>query len=179
LCQAESLAIVPGTIPIASIVADSSESTGLKWAAPAGGGKVLQVVEGILSTYAATSSTTFVDTGLTVSITPSSATSKILIFATLSSVEKRSGNNNTAMEVRLMRNSTSIFNSDRNAFTGSSLTLNIGTVTLNKLDSPATTSAITYKVQNKSLVSGQFVDINVYDTVNDVDSTIIAMEIGA
>jgi len=37
LCQAESLAIVPGTIPIASIVADSSESTGLKWAAPASG----------------------------------------------------------------------------------------------------------------------------------------------
>jgi hypothetical protein len=37
LCQAESLAIVPGTIPIASIVADSSTATGLKWAAPAGG----------------------------------------------------------------------------------------------------------------------------------------------
>jgi hypothetical protein len=35
LCQAESLAIVPGTIPEASIVADSSESTGLKWQAPA------------------------------------------------------------------------------------------------------------------------------------------------
>jgi hypothetical protein len=37
LCQAESLAIVPGTIPIASIVADSAEATGLKWAAPSGG----------------------------------------------------------------------------------------------------------------------------------------------
>ena len=37
MCQAESLAIVPGTIPIASIVADSAEATGLKWAAPAGG----------------------------------------------------------------------------------------------------------------------------------------------
>jgi hypothetical protein len=38
LCQAESLAIVPGTIPIASIVADSAEATGLKWQAPASGG---------------------------------------------------------------------------------------------------------------------------------------------
>ena len=37
MCQAESLAIVPGTIPIASIVADSAEATGLKWAAPASG----------------------------------------------------------------------------------------------------------------------------------------------
>jgi hypothetical protein len=37
LCQAESLAIVPGTIPIASIVADSSTATGLAWSAPASG----------------------------------------------------------------------------------------------------------------------------------------------
>jgi len=37
LCQAESLAIVPGTIPRVSIVADSAEATGLKWAAPASG----------------------------------------------------------------------------------------------------------------------------------------------
>jgi hypothetical protein len=36
LCQAESLAIVPGTIPRASIVADSAAATGLKWAAPSG-----------------------------------------------------------------------------------------------------------------------------------------------
>jgi hypothetical protein len=37
LCQAESLAIVPGTIPIASIVADSTQTTGLKWAAASSG----------------------------------------------------------------------------------------------------------------------------------------------
>jgi hypothetical protein len=37
LCQAESLAIVPGTIARVSIVADSSTATGLAWAAPAGG----------------------------------------------------------------------------------------------------------------------------------------------
>jgi hypothetical protein len=41
LCQAESLAIVPGTIPIASIVADSAAATGLKWAAPSGGAMIL------------------------------------------------------------------------------------------------------------------------------------------
>jgi hypothetical protein len=44
LCQAESLAIVPGTIPIASIVADSATATGLKWAAPAGGGSGLTFI---------------------------------------------------------------------------------------------------------------------------------------
>lgn len=37
-CQAHSSAIVPSTIPSFSIVADSAEATGLKWAAPASGG---------------------------------------------------------------------------------------------------------------------------------------------
>jgi len=46
LCQAESLAIVPGTIPIASIVADSAETTGLKWAAPASGGGMTLINSG-------------------------------------------------------------------------------------------------------------------------------------
>jgi hypothetical protein len=41
LCQAESLAIVPGTIPIASIVADSAQATGLVWQAPVSGGMTL------------------------------------------------------------------------------------------------------------------------------------------
>jgi len=41
LCQAESLAIVPGTIPIASIVADSAEATGLKWQAASSGALTL------------------------------------------------------------------------------------------------------------------------------------------
>jgi hypothetical protein len=45
LCQAESLAIVPGTIPIASIVADSAETTGLKWAAPAAGGSDYKLID--------------------------------------------------------------------------------------------------------------------------------------
>jgi len=40
---------VPGTIPIASIVADSAAATGLKWAAPAGGGGMTSLASGSLS----------------------------------------------------------------------------------------------------------------------------------
>jgi hypothetical protein len=62
LCQAESLAIVPGTIPIASIVADSAEATGLKWAAPASGGGMTQL--GTTTTLSGTSTTiNITDTG--------------------------------------------------------------------------------------------------------------------
>jgi hypothetical protein len=56
LCQAESLAIVPGTIPIASIVADSAETTGLKWAAPASGGGMTLLQSLTLSGASTTSS---------------------------------------------------------------------------------------------------------------------------
>jgi hypothetical protein len=59
LCQAESLAIVPGTIPIASIVADSTQTTGLKWAAPAGGGSGLTLIQRSTFSNVANTSTTF------------------------------------------------------------------------------------------------------------------------
>jgi len=57
LCQAESLAIVPGTIPIASIVADSAEATGLKWAAASSG--ALTLIQRSTFSSVANTSTTF------------------------------------------------------------------------------------------------------------------------
>ena len=63
------------------LTADSTVSpTGLKWATPAGGGKVLQVVQGTYSTPTTIASTTFTDTGLSLAITPTLATSKVLVF---------------------------------------------------------------------------------------------------
>ena len=58
------------------LTADSSTATGLKWATPAGGGKVLQVVSATTTTEVTSSSSTFADTGLTATITPTSATSQ-------------------------------------------------------------------------------------------------------
>jgi len=162
------------------LTADSSEALGLKWAAPAGGGKVLQVVEGTKTGYFDTTSTSYQDTGLSVAITPSSATSKVLIMAVLAVTGKNAGNSLTALLARLVRTSTSIlFAGERNQFTNSSLLSNGGSIVLNKLDSPATTSATTYKVEIASSVSGQGVWINDYTSNNTTVSTIIAMEIGA
>jgi hypothetical protein len=65
------------------LTADSTVSpTGLKWATPAGGGgKLLQVVTATASTSYSNATTTFTDvTGLTATITPTSATSKILVI---------------------------------------------------------------------------------------------------
>lgn len=164
-----------------TLVADSAEATGLKWAAPAGGGKVLQVVEGVLTAGVSTTSSTFADTGLTVSITPSSATSKVLIIATISSVAKWEGNAGDAVVFKMLRGSTDIFLAGGyNGFTGVSSKHNFGTVAMTKLDSPSTTSATTYKVQWKSAVSGGESYLNMQGgESNTQNSVIIAMEIGA
>ena len=57
------------------LTADSTEATGIKWATPAGGGKVLQVVQGTTSTSTTIATTTYTDTTLTATITPSAASS--------------------------------------------------------------------------------------------------------
>ena len=161
------------------LTADSSTATGLKWAAPAGGGKVLQVIQDTLVGLIQSTSTTYADTGLTVSITPSSASSKVLIMANIQGVAKTAGNSQTRVKTKLLRGSTTLSNAERTAYTNADGTLDIGTQDYIYLDSPATTSATTYKIQYASGVSGQTIYINDYASTDDMVSTIIVMEIGA
>jgi hypothetical protein len=171
-----------------TLVADSATATGLKWAAPAGGGKVLQVVSTTKTDTFSTSSTSFVDvTGLSVTITPSSATSKILVVASILSA--RDTNNNAAF--KLLRGSTDIAIGDAagsrrrvSAYSGMGDTYMILSSTITFLDSPSTTSSTTYKIQQTCLSAG-----NAYINRASLDSdatdfgrgasTITVMEIGA
>jgi hypothetical protein len=91
-----------------------------------------------------TSSSTFIDTGLTLSITPTSATSKILVFYSASTSQTGASIKDAPMQ--LLRNSTVLVSSNPYFNT---LTEAITTSGNNYLDSPATTSATTYKIQVK------------------------------
>ena len=162
-----------------TLVADSSEATGLKWATPAGGGKVLQVVQDTLVGQVNVTSTSYADTGLSVTITPTLNTSKVLVMATMVGVSKVSGDAGTAVDLQLLRGASQIMVAQRNGYTASSVTNDIGSVVFTLLDAPATTSATTYKVQIASLISGQSARINDHSTVDNATSTIIVMEIGA
>ena len=110
-------------------------------------GTVLQVVYGSYTGGEVnSSSSTFADTGLTATITPSSATSKILVFASVNGLFKQSGN--TSVDTRLVRNSTALINLDiGSGYNGSTTQQQVGGAGISYLDSPATTSATTYKVQ--------------------------------
>ena len=114
-------------------------------------GHVVQVVQSTLATETASTSTTFSNTGLSLSITPKSNTSKIMVMFSLGS----SGVNNTAAEARgyfmLMRGSTEIYIMDVRAYDyGNTGTIDFGVYAQSYLDSPATASSVTYSIQQRA-----------------------------
>jgi len=156
--------------------------------AVAAGGKVLQVVSVTKVDTFSTSSTSYVDiTGLSVSITPSSATSQVYVSATVT------GNGNppsSGMFLQLVRGSTAIAipTSPGSRSAGFAVlytvdaALNQTTGTL-FMDSPATTSATTYKIQGRVNASTGFINRGSTDTDNSgyirSVSSITVMEISA
>jgi len=154
------------------LTADSTTATGLKWATPAGGGgKVLQVVAATYATATTSSSSTYADTGLTATITPTSATSKILVI--FNQFVSKTGDIEGGL--KLFRNSTEILAVATANILYTATTLMIRTVTVGAtyLDSPATTSATTYKTQFNS-TGATFTCQQ-----NPSTSTITLLEIGA
>jgi hypothetical protein len=113
---------------------------------PAGvGGKMLQVVNGTTAITASTTSSTYADTGLTATITPSNTSSKILVQANVPDAHNAASV--SLLYLNLVRDSTQLIEFVRHgdALSGQSLVTYGGSTSY--LDSPATTSATTYKVQ--------------------------------
>lgn len=162
------------------LTADSAEASGIKWAAAAGGGKVLQVVNATYTTAASSSSSSFTDTGLTASITPTSASSKVLVFVSHTGIGK-SASDVAALAVKLLRGATDLIRfEDIGAYTGEGTQNYIGGVSANYLDTPNTTSSTTYKTQFCNRGGSGTITIGAsYGGGNNPASTITLMEIGA
>tara|TARA_B000000557_G_scaffold167211_1_gene135885 strand:+ start:1577 stop:2056 length:480 start_codon:yes stop_codon:yes gene_type:complete len=113
-------------------------------------GSVLQVVSGTTTTQTSVTGSTFVDTGLTASITPSSSSSKILIIASQQMASNNGGSAGSWQIIfKLMRGSTDIYESHRSPWLYNQI--GIGTVnSISYLDSPTTTSSVTYKTQARN-----------------------------
>tara|TARA_Y100000114_G_C11614286_1_gene256602 strand:+ start:46 stop:561 length:516 start_codon:yes stop_codon:yes gene_type:complete len=120
------------------------------------GGGIIQTVTNFKDNFFSTASTSYTDvTGFNVTITPSSNSSKILILTCCS----QHGNNiNTVFSMQLVRGSTNIaVSSDSSSDPiASSMTTHYGSELTSAynwsyhfIDSPSTTSAVTYKWQVK------------------------------
>ena len=139
-------------------------------------GSVLQVVNATYATQTSSTSTTYVDTGLSATITPSSTSSKILVIVQQTGCGKDT--NDTTLQLQLLRGATALFKFEAvGAWIGAGGRNFIGTCGTSYLDSPATASAVTYKTQQASYNGGA----NTYTQFNvgtgSSTSTITLLEI--
>jgi hypothetical protein len=153
------------------LTAKSSASGGLTWAA-AVGGKVLQVVSAVKTGGTSTTQTSWqAVSNLLVSITPTLSTSKVLVLVSDNSLYRNTVNN---YFVTIYRGSTNIGNSNYGFVYGYGISGGAGRwCSIVYLDSPSSTSAITYQVYGKIVTDGTLSFAN-----GDSYATITCMEIG-
>jgi hypothetical protein len=152
-------------------------------------GNILQVVEGSTSTEVIVSTTTYTDTGLSATITPTSTSNKILILVS-QQVSSSRNLTNAGLGIRLLRDSTVIWTPIEGATgpTSSFVSAAGSGATQMKLwvhqhhqylDSPSTTSAVTYKTQGRpyNIADSGAAIFQDASTVENGSSRIILMEV--
>ena len=167
--------ISAGGLPNGSVTSDTLASTldlsGNTITLPSGtAGKVLQVTQGTTNTGITSATNVYVDTGLSASITPSSTSNKILVYINVPMARKYSG---TQMHSKLLRDSTDIYFWQRYGLDTNDTSRLCVPMSAMYLDTPATTSAITYKLQFMSSQNVRTVQMQ----LDGVYSTLTLMEI--
>jgi len=114
-------------------------------------GHVIQVVSNTHATETISTSSSFSDTGITATITPTSTSSKILVLCNVCSAGVLNDSGADANgKFKLLRGSTDLFEGLQRAYDyGNSGSIVFGQFLMSWLDSPSTTSATTYKLQQK------------------------------
>lgn len=135
-------------------------------------GSVLQVVTGNTSTGVTNNTATYVDSGLSATITPKSTSSRILVQV-FQYYGKSNGNAENRVQVKLMRGSTDLINSGGLINYTATAIYSINAFCMAHVDAPSTTSATTYKTQfmNPNGTAG------VVAQYGDGTSTIVLMEL--
>jgi hypothetical protein len=162
--------VLNGSGTIAGLSAGGISDAGAIADAAMGAGAVLQVVQATTTTSFSTTSTSFVDSGFSASITPTSASSKVLVMFNGRLYVNAAGAEGA---ISIYRSGTpiwtgyTVFNSGAHIATHQSAVF---------LDSPATTSATTYALYMRASGGGFSLLPN---GTNDGIATITLMEIAA
>jgi hypothetical protein len=145
-------------------------------------GSVLQVVQGSTTTRVQISTSTYTDSNLTASITPTSSSSKILVLISQNIGSFCSNNSGNSGALRIVRDSTTVFTSENviNIVAGLGVSGELrvaGQYSFVYLDSPSTTSSVTYKTQIARLTGIDRIEPQSNNGTSN--STITLMEIAA
>jgi hypothetical protein len=155
------------------LTADSTEASGVKWAAVAAGGKVLQVVSAKITASASNSTNVMASTGITASITPSATSSKVLVLIT-GAAQKSAANAGSRVNFDLVRGATSIFALNNIGYNNTAVEA-YQMFAINYVDSPSTTSSTTYTLNFANGANAASVSVN----LGGNESSIVLLEIGA
>ena len=145
-----------------------------------GGGKLGQVVQTVDTTNRSSSSTSFVSTGVEVSITPSATSSKVFLMCNWSlGIDTDARRNHT---LTFYRDTTDLTPSGVNGIhnpvvPGTNATYHLFPMSMSFLDSPSSTSAITYKFMWKINGDTHYLGRRGVDTGHDGATILTAMEI--
>jgi hypothetical protein len=134
------------------LTADSSQTRGLSWTTVSSTPRIGQVVQATTSTSTTTASTTYVDaTGMTATITPTSSTSKVLVTMNFDVNFDGAPSGVESTYYQIVRGSTAVYEPGyKLAYSAGISSLSWSNrITLVYLDSPAATTATTYKLQFK------------------------------
>jgi len=143
-------------------------------------GHVVQVVEatGLSASTISTTSTSFVDaTGYSITITPTSTTSKILLFAQLNMQQEGVNQANARGYVSwCLSNNTELYRNFIGSYDNNATNHNMyQSVNMQVIHSPATTSATTYKIRIATDISNN--TCKIMGGNGDNQNSLIAMEI--
>ena len=137
--------------------------------------RILQVVQGTNSTVVTNSTSTYADTNLSATITPRESASRILMIVNHAACYKAAGNAFSGLNLRLVRGSTVI----QTYTIGLGYTAVSSEMTFNAnftyIDSPATTSATTYKTQFANNVNAASVQVQTSNSL----STLTLLEVSS
>ncbi len=149
---------VPATAGTNTLTIPASTGTVITTTSPKTG-NVIQVVNATYSTTTTNSTQTYADTGLSASITPTSSSSKILILISHVGLSKSAASGDSAINIRLLRASTSIATlATQLGYQNSATRLDFSGF-FSYLDSPSTTSSTTYKTQFANANTSQAVSV--------------------
>ena len=170
------------------LTADSATSTGLKWASVGPFGKVLQVVSTCKTDTFSTTSTSLTDiTGLSLTITPSAATSQIMLWCSIGAIDATTA---AVLSIAAERGGTYIGVGNAagsrtrvGAFTITQDAHRTANLVWSFLDSPNTTNATTYQIDMRTSGGTAYINRSQIDgdaaSTGRAVSTITAFEIGA